>query len=482
MIKRYKRILIILLIILNISFNTNATENKNILTIVEKESKTEYLENNQGYISKTIVDSNSDTGEVTVELKLSNMSKETEINRDTEIFLVVDNSGSMGYTTSTGEVRRNIIVRSMRNLVNNIYDNSLNVKVGLVRFANSGTLLKSSTALMCNLTDNKQTMLSAINEYENLDTSVTIDGVEMLHCEYGTNIEAGLKKANDNFSSGSKNKIMILLTDGIPTDSILYSTKSYVYNATKTRLKTIGDSGVLVISLMTGISEEDEEDAQEVIERIFGTTSTPTTGKFYNIADTDLESVVTNDILADVMEKIQNPINTTKIVDYFPKDITDNFEFSYVDNPSIGTVSEKIDSETNTIEWDIGTLKGNEVATLKYKLKLKDMNNEELLNKIISTNEKVVLSYNNTEDKSYEVILDSSPKVKLEEITDGQEDKEKEENNINSKTENGTNQKDNTLADRTLPNTGKVLIAWTMAIVAVSAVIAHIRYKKLYIK
>ena len=39
-----------------------------------------------------------------------------------------------------------------------------------------------------------------------------------------------------------------------------------------------------------------------------------------------MESVVTNDILADVMEKIQNPINTTKIVDYFPEDIIDNFD------------------------------------------------------------------------------------------------------------------------------------------------------------
>lgn len=416
MLKKIFIILISILLMIGICGNVDAAELKTSLDIIQKASETKYLENDQGFISKTVVDSNSDTGEVTIELKLSNTAKEVEKTTDTEIFLVVDNSGSMGYTTSTGEVRRNIIVRAMKNLVNNIYDNSSNVKVGLVRFANTGTLLTGSTALMCNLTDNKQTMLNAINEYENLDTSVNIDGVEMLHCESGTNIEAGLKKANDNFSSGSKNKIMILLTDGIPTDSISYSTASYVYNATKTRLKSIGDSGVSVISLMTGVTEEDDDNAQEVIEQIFGTESNPTTGKFYNIADANLESVVTNDILADVMEKIQNPINITKIVDYFPEDITDNFDFSYVGSPSIGTASDTIDTESKTITWDIGTLKGDEVATLKYKLKIKDMKNTDLLNKTIATNEKVVLTYKDTEAKDYTVTLTSSPKIQLSEV------------------------------------------------------------------
>lgn len=416
MLKKFFIILISILLMIGMCGNVNAAELKTSLDIIQKASETKYLENDQGFISKTIVDSNSDTGEITIELKLSNTAKEVEKTTDTEIFLVVDNSGSMGYTTSTGEVRRNIIVRAMKNLVNNIYDNSSNVKVGLVRFANTGTLLTGSTALMCNLTDNKQTMLNAINEYENLDTSVNINGVEMLHCEGGTNIEAGLKKANDNFSSGSKNKIMILLTDGIPNASISHSVASYVYNATKTRLKSIGDSGVSVISLMTGVTEEENNNAQEVIEQIFGTESNPTTGKFYNIADANLESVVTNDILADVMEKIQNPINTTKIVDYFPEDITDNFDFSYVGSPSIGTTSDTIDTENKTITWDIGTLKGDEVATLKYKLKIKNMKNADLLNKTIATNEKVVLMYKDTESKDYTVELTSSPKIQLSEV------------------------------------------------------------------
>lgn len=406
---------LVILFIFNIYYNVFAIDLKTVLNIIEKESETKYLENDQGYISKTIVDSNAEKGEVTVEVELSNTKKEEKTSTGTEIFLVVDNSGSMGYATSTGEVRRDMIVESIRRLVNDIYDNSSNVKVGLVRFAESATL-------MCNLTDNKETMLNTINEYENLDASVTIDGVEMLHCESGTNIEAGLKKANDNFSKGNKNKILILLTDGIPNASITYSSvlynvcSEYINNDTKERLKSIGNSGVYNISMMTGVTEDDGGNAQKIVEQIFGTESNPTSGKFYNIADANLESVVTQDIFADVMEKIQYPINTVKIVDYFPEDITDNFEFSFVGTPSIGTVSENIDKETNAINWDIGTLKGNEIATLKYKLKIKDMNNANLLNKIIATNEKIVLTYKDESLKDYTVTLSSSPKIQLSEI------------------------------------------------------------------
>ncbi len=41
---------------------------------------------------------------------------------------------------------------------------------------------------------------------------------------------------------------------------------------------------------------------------------------------------------------------------------------------------------------------------------------------------------------------------------------------------------DSTLYDKELPNTGKVMLAWIIAVVAISTIVAHIRYKKLYIK
>ena len=50
----------------------------------------------------------------------------------------------------------------------------------------------------------------------------------------------------------------------------------------------------------------------------------------------------------------------------------------------------------------------------------------------------------------------------------------------NTKNTTNTTDKDNTVATSKLPNTGKVLLAWIIAIVAISAIVAHIRYKKLY--
>ena len=54
-----------------------------------------------------------------------------------------------------------------------------------------------------------------------------------------------------------------------------------------------------------------------------------------------------------------------------------------------------------------------------------------------------------------------------------------------STTNNGSstdNKKDTTIAKTVLPYTGKVILVWIIAIVAVSAIVAHVRYKKLYIK
>lgn len=437
------------------------------LNIVQKASETKYLENDQGYISKTIVDSDSEKGEVTVEVKLSNTSKDLETSTGTEIFLVVDNSGSMGYTTSTGEIRRNVVTKSIKNLTDSIYKNSSNVKVGLVRFAgntSSNTLLTNGSTIMCNLTEDKEKMLEAINEFENLDTSVTLDKGEMKHCESGTNIESGLKRANDNFSKNCKNKIIILLTDGVPNYDVNNSVSvSKIYENTKTRLKNIGEEGVTILSMMTGINEDDGNDAQTIVESIFGTEEKPTTGVFYNISDTEIEEVVSNNIFKNVMEKIQNPINTIKIKDYFPQDILNNFEIT-ISKPSIGTVSDKIDEETKSIEWNMDTLKGNEVATLQYKLKIKDMSkNSPIYNKEIATNEKIVLNYKDSNEKDYEVTLTSSPKIKLEDI---------------KKEVISSGQKDTTVANKILPKAGKNIIIISIALSILLVIVGVKKYNK----
>lgn len=424
-------IAVIVLIVFTSYSSVFATDLQTKLEVIQKASETKYLENDQGYISKTIVNSNASTGEVTIELKVSNTTKETETVVETEIFIVVDNSPSMDYVTTTGQTRKEIVLNSASQLVESIFNISTSVKVGLIDFHGYGLFSGSASiddaTVRQKLTDNKESMLTAISNQLARSTSS------------GTNIEAGLKRAQQNFSSTANNKVIILLTDGIPNadtngndsgNDVTTEKAIAVQDSTKQALVDVKSNGIYTITMLTGMDETDKDtdggdifDESDTLEdnlaaanRVFGTETNPTADKYYLVKSADINSIITNDILQDVSNKIRSQMNNVKIVDYFPEDITENFEFSYVGNPSAGTVTESIDDEENTIEWDIGTLKGDEVATLQYKLKIKDMQNTELLNKTIATNEKVVLTYTDTNSKDYTVTLSSSPKIQLSEV------------------------------------------------------------------
>ena len=107
--KRTKEILFLIIFLVGILLLNNiAYASSNVLKVVEQSSETKYLENDQGYIWKTIVDSNEKTGEVTVEVKMANNSKESVTSNDTEIILVIDNFLSMDFKTPTGETRKKL--------------------------------------------------------------------------------------------------------------------------------------------------------------------------------------------------------------------------------------------------------------------------------------------------------------------------------------------------------------------------------------
>ena len=462
-IKKIGLISLMAFIIFSIFSNVYADDLKTSLEIIQKASETKYLENNQGYISKTIVESNSNTGEVTVELKLSN-TKKVEQTGETEVFLVVDNSPSMDFVTSTGKTRKELVLNSATQLVTAIFNTSSKIKVGLIDFHGAKGGIFGESASIYNatvrqkLTNDKEKVIS---EMQNQLQRNTVSG---------TNMEAGLQIAQKNFSQNASNKIVILLTDGLPnaindgtydhSSDVKSENMIKIQNKTKQTIADLKKSGIYTITLLTGMSEQDGntdkngteykevntiEEQLKAAEAIFGTTTNPTADKYYLVSSVDINKIIEEDILQDVTKIVQNPINTIKITDYFPKDITDNFEFSYVGKPNVGTVSEGIDSETNTIEWNIDTLKGDEVATLRYKLKIKDMKNEQLLNKTIATNEKVVLTYKDINAKDYTVVLESSPKIQLSKVIEAVDNGEiKIENN-----------NDSTIATGKLPQAGK---------------------------
>lgn len=447
--KRYVAVITAIIMFMSICANSYAVGKKTSLEVVEKSSESKDLDNGAGKVSKSIVDVDSEKGEVTIELKLENYKEKqgtVVANKEQEIFLVIDDSGSMSRVIGdTGKTRRETVYDAASKLADNIISKYSGAKIGVIKFADRSKVISEPT-------NDAKTIKDAINggDYVGSDT----------------NLEAGLIEAKEGFSDRDTKKIVIVLTDGVPTehetevddDTLRNEGTGYADADTypaKMRLKELDEAGIDIISMLTEVEESDRGYA----EYVFGTPETPTYGTFYYVADSDIETVVSENILESVSKIIENDaIKDVNMVDYFPSDITDNFEFSYVGDPSAGTVTPTID-ENKTITWNMETLNPGETATLKYKLKLKDMNNSGLINKVIATNEKVVLKYKDTKDTEHTIVLDSSPKIELKEL------------------------EDDTVATTALSQTGEtVLIVTTVSILAVAAVITWRRYKNMKIK
>ena len=195
----------------------------------------------------------------------------------------------------------------------------------------------------------------------------------------------------------------------------------------------------------------------ELAEEVFGTVTSPTAGKFYYIDYEDLFSTINNDIYQNITVTKDNSLKNIVIKDYFPREILENFNFEYVKSPNIGKVSADVDSSDNSITWEIELLKEGEVATLSYKLTLKDEYNEEIVKKILPTNEKVDIDFETRDGKDKES-SDVSPKIRLlvEEVPD------------------------NTISDKPIPQTGIYNVISTISVILIISILFNvIRFQKL---
>ena len=217
---------------------------------------------------------------------------------------------------------------------------------------------------------------------------------------------------------------MIVLTDGIPNVAINYDKNYYsddVILKTKSCLQGISSSGIKLITMLTGISEpektvlrpssEESMTNNQIIQAIFGTTQKPTAGKFYYITDDKIESTITD--IYNSLVSTDKTFKNLKIFDYFPKEIIDNFNFSYVTNANIGTISAEVDKTNNSIIWNIPELAVGQTATVQYKLKLKENFDGSIVEKILNTNEKVDITYTDYTSTEQSKTSDVTPKLKL---------------------------------------------------------------------
>lgn len=497
----------ILFIMASMFSNIYASDLKTSLNIIQKASETKYLDNNQGYISKTIVDSDEEAGEVTIELKISNIKKQIEEMtkyENTEIYIMV----SENIVKETERLQKNI--NNIEKLVSSILKINSKTKIGIIGIKGTvssgeeqedGSMVwddndqgevagnASNAEIVVELTDNANTLINGI---KSMNSSKV---------RYRTNLQAAIKLSNQSYSN-DVNKILISLYDSVPSIAIgvkgntnyggwnsPYRTPEEAVKAkheeiatrTKNEILTLKTSNVSFFMLRPDDTSYDETwystttgeklldfDGSPYVQKLYGTIDNPTYGKMYSFNDESINSIITENIYQDVKQVIQQDIKNVKVQDYFPKDITDNFEFSYVGTPNIGKVTNSIDNETKAITWNIEELKGNEVATLRYNLKIKDMQNKTILSKTISTNEKVELTYKDTNDKEYIVILDSSPKIQLSEVKEG-----------NNATNPPTNN-DPTIAKGEIPQTGiGVSLFVTIIILFSICIIWYLKFNKL---
>ena len=372
---------------------------------------------------KKIIDYDIEKSELTIGLKVTNNAV-LPLDKPSEIVLVIDNSRSMKNTISTGGIRMEAVIDSAKVLSSELLKLDT-VNLSVISFStgeNRGTI--SDAELRTGLTDSKDVVLNAID-------SIYDDFIDLIENDdptspvgVTTNIEAGVTLASSQFTGNCENKFIVLLTDGVPnvsigSDRILYS--GITATNTKNALLNIDNQGIQLLSMMTGLGDRIEtaqtnRPFRELAEEVFGSPEDPTVGKFYNITDSEIEETISKVILDQLIAPQEEVLNNIDIYDYFPQDIVDNFDFEYVTSPNIGTVSPSIDLQNNVIVWHIDKLGYGEVATLSYKLKLKDKINEEISDVILDTNEKVDITTDNVLDEDGQKVIISSdvtPKVKV---------------------------------------------------------------------
>ena len=348
--KIFISLFLILILLTNLSFASYSTVTMNV---VEEPVCTIELGENSKF-EKKLISKDLNNKEVTIQLQVKN---DEVINKPTgEIMLVLDNSDSMNTTVDGTKTRKELILK-----------NNEQLKIGIVSFSTNTDISKEGSSEDANLVSS---LTNDISTLSNAISNIKADGPR-------TNLESGLELANGQFTKTDNNKYMIVLTDGVPNVALNYDKNYYsddVISKTKSKLQQLKQSNVNVITMLTGIDDETYIPATttksfgEIIKEIFGTASNPTVGKFYYVTDSQVETTITNDIYNALIPE-NKTLKNINIVDYFPAEIINNFDFAYVSEANIGTISATVDKSSNSITWTIPELASGETATVQYKSK-----------------------------------------------------------------------------------------------------------------
>lgn len=413
---------------------------------------------------KKITKFNKKERSATLTLTVTNKKVSESTTKPVEIFLVIDNSSSMRKNKVGDITREQAVINSANKLVDKLFEANENAKIGVVSFS---SLDKDKGETEGTINDAKKVLALSNSKTE---IKSAISSIPTTNAGPRTNIEAGITVASDNYSStANTNRYIVLLTDGLPNNDINGTFGTYsgtVATRTKAKLQDIEKNGVNIIGAMIGLNGETIETQTNktysaLAEEVFGTVDNPTISSYYYIPSTqdEIETTIVNKIYSDIIVEKDNTLKNIKIKDYFPQEIINNFNFAHVTAPNIGKVTAKVDTTDNSITWTIPTLKEGETATLSYKLTLKDNYDKKIIDKVLPTNTKVDITGEDSDGKKYEKSSTDSPKVKVL-YTEPQ--------------------KDNTIANTIIPQTGEDTSIAFIVIVGIISIATIVRF--IYLK
>ncbi|MGM9878452.1 MAG: Cna B-type domain-containing protein [Bacilli bacterium] len=295
-------------------------------------------------------------------------TESTSVNGKLDIVIVFDGSGSMQYDQRLINAQA-----AARDFANTLMDDTGNVQIGFVEY---GSDLKDSLAI----TDDKDEVLEFIN------TKLDADG--------GTNLQAGIAKANDLLATGGRSdakKIVIILTDGVPTffnydgdrygrgnsdNSVCveYTGKGNNKRCTK-YMKPSEAAKIELDALKAKYSDADvytitfgnEPEAASILANINPENKEPLYKNYKALSGSDLK-----ENFEEIIELSKNIIGKNSVVtDVIPSNfkLTDESKQELI---SAGvTVTENSDG-TTTLTWNVGNIEAGKTNTLSYEVKAND--------------------------------------------------------------------------------------------------------------
>ena len=409
--KKSKILLTLFLLITLIATISSAAYKDVTMSVVEEPTATINF-GTGSTVERSVISKDLENKEITLQLKVTN--NETDLKPTGELMLVIDNSQSMLDKVTDIKTREQLVLESAQTLISNLLENNSDLKIGIVSFSTNSDVSKEGTS------EDAKLISDLTNDFSKLKTSISniqYDGPR-------TNLQAGINLAKSQFTSNTDkaHKYIIVLSDGVPNVAIDYDKNYYsddVITKTKTELQSLSDITDNIYIMLTGIKNGDSvaspstKTYNEIIESIFGTEEKSTIGNFYYIADDKITDTISN--IYKSLLPISQSFTNIIVKDYFTDEIVKNFDFSYVKNPNLGTISSKIDTTTNSITWNIPELKSGETAIVQYKLKLKENYDDNIINKVLNTNSKLDLSYTDSSNATNTKSSDITPKVKLTE-------------------------------------------------------------------